>query len=144
MQRFLSHIERRRAKPAWEALSDGSRQALRARHADLARAAHRAPSDDPNDILFGELQLRTLGTADSVVVVGPLGDRVRLRVTVPDGPSAEIWMVREGSVWKVDLDRSLAVQPAVTQAAETTEPSTENSPPGEGRPDTSTPSVSNP
>ena len=104
---FVTHVERGRADEAWAALSDESRRTLTERHEALARAAQRDPTGDVEDILFRELRLRASGDPDSIVVVGPLGERVRLRVSVAAGPSAEVWMVKEEDEWKVDLTRSL-------------------------------------
>ena len=152
LSRFVGHVRRGRANEAWAALSTETQRKLKADHRALAAAARRPPTDDIDEILFDELRLRALAEPDSVVVVGPLGERVRLRITVPDGPSAEMWMVREDGAWKVDLTRSLAATssvaaaPAVRQPgiADVPQPATAGVGATVDRPQTSTPSASRP
>jgi hypothetical protein len=54
-----------------------------------------------------------LSPPESVAVVSPPGPEATLRVTVKDGRSAEMRMVREGTGWKVDLLGSLKKAPAL-------------------------------
>lgn len=109
LRTFLSQVYARQAKQAWGGLSKGSREALEADARALARAAgDEAPKTSPEDLLFGQAELTLLAKPDSISVVSPLGgDEVLLRVTVSEGASANIRMVREGKEWKVDLVGSL-------------------------------------
>ncbi len=120
---FLTDIERGRFDEAWAALSEESRRSLEAKHEALAQARQADQAYTPTDILSRELRLRVKNPHDSIVVVGPLGDRVRLRVTIPGGQHAEVWMVREQKRWKVDLVGSLAeAEPEPLGQADAVEP----------------------
>ena len=108
LAQFLGHVQRGRADDAWNALTAESQSQLRAQAATLAEAAGQPPTDDVDEILFDQLRLRAPAKPDTIVVVGPLGERVRLRVSMPDDArSAELWMVKEDGRWKVDLVGSL-------------------------------------
>lgn len=112
LERFLAAVAAGRADEAWGALSSASKAALLARHEALARAGGRdATAASPAETLFEELDLRLLAQPESVVVVSPLGNTVTLRVTVKDGPSTEIRMVREERGWSVDLESALKPAP---------------------------------
>lgn len=109
LRTFLSQVYARQAKQAWQGLSKSSRDALRADAEALAQAAgESAAKTSPEDLLFSQAELTLLAKPDSISVVSPLGgDEVLLRVTVEEGPSANVRMVREGKDWKVDLVGSL-------------------------------------
>jgi hypothetical protein len=108
---FLADLQYGRAEAAWAALSESSRTKLLERHQRLARAAGKPSDDTPAQILFGELGIVVMSAPESVVVVSPLGNEAKLRVTVAGGRSADIRMVREGPAWKVDLLGSLDEAP---------------------------------
>ena len=173
LAQFLGHVQKRRAEAVWSGLSADSQRRLRADEAALAEAAQRPPSDDVGEILFRQLRLRAPVEQESIVVVGPLGPRVRLRVTVPTGRSAEVWMVQEDGGWKVDLVGSLTSTStsagtasadeideeddaeldegagegethADLQPADADSPPSNSSLPIDGRPDTKTPRTSSP
>lgn len=129
---FLADLQYGRAESAWAALSESSRRELLERHRRLAEARGEKPDDSPSQILFGDLGLVAMSPPESVVVVSPLGNEAKLRVTVAGGRSAVIRMVREGAVWKVDLFGSLEPAPDLTAQLGQ----------GSARTSTSTPSVS--
>lgn len=126
LRTFLSQVYAHQGKQAWQGLSKGSQDALRADAEALARAAGDAKVEtDADDLLFMQADLTLLAKPDSISVVSPLGgDEVLLRVTVEEGPSANIRMVREGRSWKVDLVGSLEKMkfeaPKPTQSSTTT------------------------
>ncbi len=110
LAQFLGHVQRGRAGAAWKALTADSQARLRAEAAALAKASGRPPTDKVDEILFQNVRLRASTEPESIVVVGPLGARVRLRVSVPHGRSAELWMAKEDGQWKVDLVESLVTR----------------------------------
>jgi hypothetical protein len=129
LERFLAAVRLGRAEQAWAALSTGSKEALVARQrALLAAAGENGDGGDPGDpsrSLFDALGLSALAAPESVVLVSPPGDELRLRVAVKGGQSGELFMVREGAAWKVDLVRSLRpeappVAPAPSAATSST------------------------
>ncbi len=104
---FLADLQYGRAEAAWAALSESSRQKLLERHRRLAEATGKPVEETPSQILFGDLGIVVLTAPESVFVSSPLGDEVKIQVTVAGGKSHEITMVREGTAWKVDLMHSL-------------------------------------
>ena len=108
---FLADLQYGRAESAWAALSESSRQKLIERHRLLFEAGGQKTDDTPSEILFGDLGIVVMSPPESVVVVSPLGNEAKLRVTVAGGRSADIRMVREGSGWKIDLMASLEEAP---------------------------------
>lgn len=109
LRTFLAQLYARQAKQAWQGLSKSSREALKRDAEALARAAGDPEvKTSPEDLLFNQTELTLLAKPGSISVVSPLGgDEVLLRVTVEEGASANIRMVREGKEWKVDLVGSL-------------------------------------
>jgi hypothetical protein len=109
LRTFLGQVYNRQAKQAWLGLSKGSQETLRKDAEALARAAGEpAPKTTPEGLLFEDSELTLLAKPGSISVVSPLGgEEVLLRVTIEEGPSANIKMVREGRHWKVDLVGSL-------------------------------------
>ena len=128
---FLADLQYGRAEAAWAALSESSRQKLIERHRLLSDARGKPADETPSQILFGDLGIVVMSPPESVVVVSPLGNEAKLRVTVAGGRSADIRMVREGAAWKVDLFGSLEDAPDLTARLGQ----------GSARTSTSTPSV---
>src|SRR5262245_43335280 len=87
---FLADLQYGRAEAAWAALSEPSRQKLLERHKRLSEAHGKATDDTPAQILFGDLGIVPMSPPESVVVVSPLGNEAKLRVTVAGGKSADI------------------------------------------------------
>ena len=101
-------------------------------HLDAAGRGRRTPArDEGRQILFGDLGIVPMSPPESVVVVSPLSNEAKLRVTVAGGKSADIRMVREGTAWKVDLMGSLEDAPDLSAQLGQ----------GSARTSTSTPSV---
>jgi hypothetical protein len=123
LERFLADVRLGRAEQAWSALSTQSREVLAARRRALLEAAGKTrdggDADDPSRSLFEALGLTALAAPESVVLVSPPGDEIRLRVAVKGGQSGEVFMVREGAEWKVDLVRSLRPEAAPPAAPAT-------------------------
>ncbi len=108
LERFLADLRFGQSDKAWAALSANTQKAVTERHHARRKAAG-LPAQDPKpaDLLYADLKLTVLSAPESVAVASPLGDTVKLRVSVKDGASADIWMVRDGPKWRVDLERSL-------------------------------------
>lgn len=120
-RRFAADVNARRADAAWAALTESSQQELERRHEAIAEAsgsgsgaeagsgsgAEKKQKATPGSMLFEQLGLVVLSAPESVVIVSPPGREVLLRVTVKDGKTADVRMVREGARWKVDLMGSL-------------------------------------
>ncbi len=130
---FLADLQYGRADAAWAALSESSKHRLLEAHQQLVAAGSKADDDLASEILFGDLGLVVMSPPESVVVVSPLGNEAKLRVTVAGGKSADIRMVREGTAWKVDLVDSLHPAPDLSAALGQ----------GSARTSTSTPNVNN-
>jgi hypothetical protein len=114
LKSFIASVRAHRADQAWSLLSESSRKELETRHQELAKAAKKtgaAAKATPEEMLYDELGLVTLNPSESIAVVSPPGREVTLRVSVKDGRSAEIRMLREDSGWKVDLFGSLKKAP---------------------------------
>ncbi len=107
VQMFLAAVAEHRAEDAWNTLSAPSQDALRRRHRALAEATGLTPSNDPAQILFEELALSAGEPPEHINVVSPLGGVVTVRVTSAGEKAAEIRLVRENGVWKIDLAGSL-------------------------------------
>lgn len=130
LRTFLGDLRTGRADAAWAALSDATKKTLEARHEALARATGRPVEPRPSKILYDELGVMTLSPPESIAVVSPPGPEVTLRVTVKDGRSSDVRLLREGSGWRIDLLGSLRpVPPPKPMAAEPedTETSTDTS-----------------
>jgi hypothetical protein len=122
---FLADLQYGRAETAWAALSESSRKRLLEQHERLVEASGKPADDTPSQILFGDLGIVVMSPPESVLVGSPLGNEAKLRVSVPGGKSADIRMVREGTVWKVDLMGSLDEAPDLaTSLGRTTSTST--------------------
>lgn len=111
---FLADLQYGRAEAAWAALSESSRQKLLERHRRLSDARGLPADETPSQILFGDLGIVVMSPPESVIVGSPLGNKANVHVTVAGGKSADIWMVREGTAWKVDLVASLKDAPDLT------------------------------
>ena len=112
LNRFLADLRFGRSEQVWASLSQGARTQLEQRHAERRKVAGLPEQKpDPAKILFADLGLNLLSPPESVAVAGPISDTVRLRVTVEQGNSADIYMVQEGGAWKVDLAKSLKASP---------------------------------
>lgn len=105
---FLGELKNRRASEAWSHLSADSQAALKKDAEAIAAATKEPVVTDPAKLLFDRSEILMLRAPESISVVSRPGDAVMLRVTVENGESAKVRMVREGVVWKVDLFGSLA------------------------------------
>jgi hypothetical protein len=119
-RKFAKDLHERHAEAAWPALTAATRTELERRHRALIEArGQKTPKENEPlaaEILFEELGLVLLNPVESVAVVSPPGgSEVMLRVSVKDGRSADIKMVREGQTWKVDLMSSLQKAPPLDQ-----------------------------
>ena len=119
-RKFARDVHEHRAEAVWSALTAATRADLELRHRALVRASGRDAGKEseppPSEVLFDELGLALLNPIESVAVVSPPGGaEVMLRVSVKDGRSADIKMVREGQTWKVDLVSSLQKAPPLDQ-----------------------------
>jgi hypothetical protein len=116
LKKFLGDVRAHRSDQAWALLSESSRKELERRHREIAKAAAKsgdAAKGTLEEMLFEDLGLMMLNPPESVAVVSPPGPEATLRVTVKDGRSAEVRMVKEGAGWKVDLVGSLRKAPAL-------------------------------
>ncbi|MCK6551547.1 hypothetical protein L6R52_37280 [Myxococcota bacterium] len=107
LRTFLGDLRGGRPDSAWAALSEATKKTLEERHAALAAASGRPAEPRPAKLLYDELGVMTLSVPESIAVVSPPGHEVTLRVTVKDGRSSDVRLVREGSGWKIDLLGSL-------------------------------------
>lgn len=113
MRTFLTDLRGGRADAAWLSLSQGSQLELNARHKALVDAGAKTKDAKPAQMLFEDLGLMLVNAPESIAVASPHGQELMLRVSVKDGRSADIRMVREGDQWKVDLAGSLKPAPAL-------------------------------
>lgn len=104
-ERFFTHVRMRDSEAVWADLSTESQTQLRDRHETLR--AITGDAGDP-DAILGALGLVALGEQKTPVVVSPLGDRVTVRLSGPRG-STDLFLVRQGPDWKVDLWRTLSL-----------------------------------
>ncbi len=108
LESFLQEVSFGRLDKAAERLSRSTRDALSRRYHEMRERTGLPPKEpEPADLLSEGLDLTVLNSAESIVVVSPLGDSVTLRATVEGGASAEVFMVREDGAWRIDLLRSL-------------------------------------
>lgn len=102
---FFRHINRGNSDAIWASLTSDSQRRLTDRH-ELVRVPTGADAS-PRAIL-GSLSLFPLGQHGTPTVVSPLGDRVTVRLSGPRG-NTDLYLVREGPDWKVDLWRVLSL-----------------------------------
>lgn len=123
LRAFLGDLRARRADAAWAVLSESSKHELERRHAALMRAMGKEVGETkPAKMLFEQLGVMSLAQPESIVMTSAPGDDVRMQVSVKDGKSAEIRMVKEGGAWKVDLMGSLKPAPPLTEALKGAKP----------------------
>jgi hypothetical protein len=118
LRTFLTDLRNGRADAAWLALSEGSQKEINARHKALVDAGAKTKGAKPAQMLFEDLGLMMVNPPESIAVASPHGQELMLRVSVKDGRSADIRMVREGELWKVDLTGSLKPAPALEAGLE--------------------------
>ena len=99
---FAESLRAGDAQKAWPLLSEGSRKALDARAADLARETGGVVRDDGAALLVGA-EARRAPRIASVTVVREGPREVVLRVVDEAGASSEVAMAREGGGWRVVL-----------------------------------------
>ncbi|MFO0727392.1 MAG: hypothetical protein U1E65_26685 [Myxococcota bacterium] len=104
---FLGELKNHRASEAFQHLSSESQAALKKDAQALAEATHDPVATDPAKLLFERSEVILLRQPESISVASRPGDAVMLRVSVENGESANVRMVREGTAWKVDLMGSL-------------------------------------
>lgn len=114
---FLINLRAGRVEVAWAALSQSSQKELTARHERLVAAGAKSPAT-PAAMLFDDLGLVVVNEPESIAESSPHGQDVQLRVAVKGGQSADVWMVREGDAWKVDLIRSFDKAPPLDEKLE--------------------------
>jgi hypothetical protein len=99
---FAEALREGKAQEAWSLLSEGSRQALDARAAELAGATGGVVRDAGAALLVGS-EARRAPRIASVTVVREGPDEALLRVADESGASSEVRMAREGGGWRVVL-----------------------------------------
>jgi hypothetical protein len=117
-KKFVADVHARRSEAVWNELTASTRAELTRRHKEIRASTKRdggAEGDVAAAILFDELGLMVLNQPESIAIVSPPGQEVMLRVSVKDGRSADVKMVREDQTWKVDLLRSLSPAPPLDQ-----------------------------
>ncbi len=102
---FFTNVSRGNDDAVWASLTADSQRQLTDRHA--TQLAHGGKSLSATTIL-GSLSLFPLGQHNPPTVVSPLGDRVTVRLSGPRG-NTDLYLVREGPDWKVDLWRVLSL-----------------------------------
>jgi hypothetical protein len=104
-QAFVHGAQKGDAKTAYDALSSASKAVIEARLHALAAASDGGVRDDPGALLFA--QIRRPEPLGEVTVAHKEADSAVLKVSSPGGRTAEVHLVKEGNVWKVDLAAAL-------------------------------------
>jgi hypothetical protein len=99
---FAESLRAGDAQKAWSLLSEGSRKALDARAAQLARETGGVVRESGAALLVGAEARRAPRIASVTVVREGPGEAV-LRVADESGESREVAMAREGGGWRVVL-----------------------------------------
>jgi hypothetical protein len=113
LKQFLGAVRYKRGQVAWDLLSAKSQVELKKRAAELAEIQNTAVQSKPSELLFGQLELIALRTPESISVVSPIDSTASLQVSLENGQTTSIEMIREGPAWKVDLFASLSLVPTM-------------------------------
>ena len=118
LKAFLGAVRSKRGNEAWKLLSAASQSELNKRAQRIAEITRTPVEINKSKLLFQEMEIMTIRIPESISVTSPISSTAKLRVTLKDGQTANVLMIREGQAWKVDLMGSLSPVPTSTVGAD--------------------------
>ncbi len=116
LKTFLGAVRSKRGQEAWDLLSTRTRTELERRAARIAQITQDPRPSKVDVLLFQQMEMMTIRIPESITVVSPISATATLRVSLTEGQTAKVEMIKEADGWKVDLLRSLTPIPTSTRA----------------------------
>ena len=101
---FLANLQYElRAKQTWDMLTEENQGILKERY----EATHPGADPEPEQILLQAVSPVLIQKPENIVVISPIGNELKMRVSGAQGKSADFYLVRHNDTWKIDLLKSL-------------------------------------